>query len=234
MRILITGSSGAIGGAIVIKLMEQGHEVFGIDKELNPNLVHQLSCDLSTQNGLEEGLEWIETSAEHFGALINCAGVTFPSENRFDIQVYYKTMRINLEIPFIFSGALIQKALRNKQPLSIVNITSLGAHQGFPDNPSYQVSKAGLSQLSRSISVDFGRYNIRANNLVPGYIRTPMTEKSYFDKAANEARASRSALKRWGEPSDLLGAVELLISDSSNFIAGSDIFVDGGWHINGL
>ena len=234
MKILITGSSGAIGGAIAHKLLEQGHEIFGIDKEHNPDLVSQITCDLSSQSGLEAGLEWIDTSAEFFGALINCAGVTFPSDNQFDLQIYYKTMRINLEIPFILSGALINKAMKSKQPLSIVNITSLGAHQGFPDNPSYQVSKAGLSQLTRAISVDFGKYNIRANNLVPGYIRTPMTQKSFSDETANKARAARSTLKRWGEPSDLLGAVELLISESGSFIAGSDIFVDGGWHINGF
>jgi NAD(P)-dependent dehydrogenase (short-subunit alcohol dehydrogenase family) len=101
-------------------------------------------------------------------------------------------------------------------------------------NPSYQVSKAGLSQLTRSISVDYSKDGIRANNVVPGYIKSNMTIDSYNSEIKRVERINRSSMKRWGEPSDLIGAVHFLSSDESSFVTGADIFVDGGWNINGL
>ena len=60
---------------------------------------------------------------------------------------------------------------------SIINITSLGANFGFKSNPSYQMSKAGLKQLTKSVAMDWGHKGIRCNNIMPGYIESGMTKK---------------------------------------------------------
>ena len=117
---------------------------------------------------------------------------------------------------------------------SIVNITSLGAHLGFPRNPSYQMSKAGIRQLTKSLALDWGKKSVRVNNVCPGYIKSNMTLKSYKNAKAHKARLDRMMLNRWGTQEDIVGAVIFLISDASSYITGSDIFVDGGWTSRGL
>ena len=81
---------------------------------------------------------------------------------------------------------------------------------------------------------DFGDWNIRVNNIAPGYIYTNMTRKSFNDIALNTQRASNTMLKRWGMPTDLAGAVIFLASQASSYITGIDLYVDGGWTAKGL
>ena len=116
---------------------------------------------------------------------------------------------------------------------SIVNITSLAAERGFPNNPSYQISKAGVRQATKAMARDWGEYNIRVNNICPGYIRTMMTADSFKSPQKNKERLDNMIIKRWGTPEDLVGPVAFLISDASAYITGSDIYVDGGWICNG-
>jgi NAD(P)-dependent dehydrogenase (short-subunit alcohol dehydrogenase family) len=232
--VLITGSSGSIGMEIVKNFLRQGDIVFGIDKIKNVEDICQFIGDLENDRDLENSKEWINHSSSNYDVVINCAGLSRQTENNFDLRNFNSNLRINLEVPFLYCGLAIDKAIHESKPLSIINFTSLGAHQGFPFNPSYQISKAGLGQLTRSIAVDYGSHGIRANNLVPGYIKTSMTENSFKDANANRIRAERSALKRWGNTSDLVGAVNFLASEESAFVTGIDLFVDGGWNINGL
>ena len=117
---------------------------------------------------------------------------------------------------------------------SIINITSLGAEMGFEKNPSYQVSKAGLKQLSKALACDWGHKNIRVNNICPGYFKTSMTIKSFKNKTLKSKRDARMILKKWGTPGDLVGPCIFLASDASSYITGADITVDGGWLAKGL
>ncbi len=117
---------------------------------------------------------------------------------------------------------------------SIVNITSLGAKLGFPNNPSYQMTKSALQQLTKAIAYDWSPKGIRINNICPGYIKTKMTEKSFNDEVLNKDRLDRMLIKRWGEPEDLVGPTVFLLSNASSYITGSDVVVDGGWLSGGL
>ena len=90
---------------------------------------------------------------------------------------------------------------------SIVNITSLNAELAFPDNPAYVASKGGLKQLTKSFALDLGSRNIRVNNVGPGYIKTRMTRKSWDDLERRNFIEEKTALGRWGNPSDLSGLV---------------------------
>jgi len=115
---------------------------------------------------------------------------------------------------------------------SIINITSLGAELAFPNNPAYQISKAGLRQFTKAIARDWGESGIRANNICPGYIKTTMTAKSFSNEELNKQRKNYTLLKRWGLSKDLLGPAIFLISEASSYITGTDIYVDGGWTAN--
>ena len=117
---------------------------------------------------------------------------------------------------------------------SIINITSIGALQGFPNNPSYIASKAALSQMTKGLAIDFSEYNIRVNNIAPGYIHTDMTDKSFQDNEKHQERQKRMIIQRWGTPDDIVGASIFLASKASSYITGSDIIIDGGWTSKGL
>ena len=88
--------------------------------------------------------------------------------------------------------------------------------------------------LSKSLAKDWGKYGIRVNNLGPGYISTKMTKKSFKDKKANLIRKKHTLLNRWGTTNDLVGPAIFLASDSSKYVTGHDLYVDGGWLANGL
>ena len=117
---------------------------------------------------------------------------------------------------------------------SIINISSIGSKIGFPNNPSYLSSKGALNQLTKSLANDFAEANIRVNALLPGYIKTKMTEKSFKNENENKKRIDRMILKRWGKPKDIIGAAIFLCSESSSYVTGSEIVIDGGWTSKGL
>jgi gluconate 5-dehydrogenase len=94
--------------------------------------------------------------------------------------------------------------------------------------------KGALRQLTRSLALDLGRKGVRANCIAPGYFRTEMTRLSWGDPQREQARAERTAVGRWGVPSDLAGAVVFLASDASAYVTGHDLLIDGGWSIKGL
>ena len=117
---------------------------------------------------------------------------------------------------------------------SIINITSIGAELGFPNNPAYIAAKGALKQLTKSLALDLGPFGIRVNNIGPGYFRTDMTKGSWNDPQLEEDRIRRTILGRWGEPDDLAGAAIFLASEASRYITGQDLYVDGGWLAKGL
>jgi gluconate 5-dehydrogenase len=75
---------------------------------------------------------------------------------------------------------------------------------------------------------------IRVNTLSPGYVHTEMTAKSHADPNLHAQRQRHTVLGRWGEPDDLVGAAIFLASQASAYVTGQEIFVDGGWIVNGL
>jgi NAD(P)-dependent dehydrogenase (short-subunit alcohol dehydrogenase family) len=88
--------------------------------------------------------------------------------------------------------------------------------------------------MSKAMALDLGKFNIRVNSLVPGYIHTEMTNSSFNDPKKSAVRSERTMLGRWGETKDLIGAAIFLASDASAYITGTDLIVDGGWTAKGL
>ena len=115
---------------------------------------------------------------------------------------------------------------------SIINITSLNSELGFPNNPAYVSTKGALKQLTKSLAVDLGIYDIRVNNVGPGYIKTNMTKMGW--KNNRKQIEDRTILGRWGEPDDLVGTIIFLLSPAASYITGQDIYVDGGYLAKGL
>jgi 2-keto-3-deoxy-L-fuconate dehydrogenase len=123
--------------------------------------------------------------------------------------------------------------LRKGTGRAIVNIASLAGLRNM-DSPldAYQVSKAAVVSLSRSLAEQLGPEGIRCNTVCPGAILTPMVESLYAESPQRRTdMESRTPLRRLGTPNDISAAVAFLLSENASFITGIDLVVDGGWVI---
>lgn len=240
--VLITGAGRGIGREIAIGMAERGAFVYCIDisfpNKVPKNLVNYLSgirCDITNANKFRLICDKIFDRHQKINILINNAGVTYTkkSDEIYTKTKWDKTIKINLTSAFTCSQIVFEYMMKNKKG-SIINITSVNAELGFPNNPAYVASKGGLKMLGKALARDWGRYGVRVNNLGPGYIRTNMTEMNYMNKKIRKDREAHTMLVRWGTPKDLIGPCIFLASDASEYITGQDIYVDGGWTANGL
>ena len=216
--IIVTGSAGGNGRAIVTALQKYGANVITADLP---------DYDVTNNNDLDS----LVSQSNEIHGLVNCAGVTFGNDLfEYTDDDWEKTYQVNLKAPYELSRR-VAKIMKSTGG-SIINITSLNAELAFPNNPAYMATKGGLKQLTKSLALDLGKYDIRVNNIGPGYIRTNMTKKGWSNN--RKKIEDRTILGRWGEPEDLIGTVIFLLSNASSYITGQDIYVDGGYLVKGL
>ena len=208
---LVTGAGGAIGNAIASGLLHAEATVILVDCDFELLLrqtqslrkegleAHCISCDLSQPNEIASLVDEVRDQFTHLDVLINNAGVTSPHEVLdYPLSSWEETMQVNLCAPFL----LAQQVARMMQASggSIINITSINAEVGFPNNPAYAAAKGGLKQLTKALAVDLGPFGIRVNNIGPGYTFTAMTAKSYNDSQTREQRRPAHDLEAVGRP----------------------------------
>lgn len=240
--VIITGAARGNGKAIaegflfngaIVYFVDKIEEIIDIVKKTGHRNAHPVICDLANKNSMKELVSEVVSKNNRIDILVNNAGISLSSDDPYAEHLWDETFAINLKAVFILSN-LVVDVMKRQRSGSIINITSLGAELGFPGNPSYVASKGGLKQLTKAMARDWAQFNIRVNNICPGYIRTNMTLKSYGNPKLKYERDNRIMLNRWGEPSDLVGPALFLASDASSYITGIDLPVDGGWLSKGL
>lgn len=112
---------------------------------------------------------------------------------------------------------------------SMVFFSSIRSQVVEPGQGVYAATKAGTLQMIRAAAAEWGTQGVRANAVAPGVVETPLTQQIKDQPAWYDAYATKSALGRWSQPSELVGAVVYLASDASSFVTGSLMIVDGGW-----
>jgi NAD(P)-dependent dehydrogenase (short-subunit alcohol dehydrogenase family) len=112
---------------------------------------------------------------------------------------------------------------------SIVVFSSMRAHSVEPGQSVYAATKAGVIQLVRTASAEFGPAGVRVNAIAPGVVETPLTAQIKNNPDWYEAYAAKSALGRWSQPAEMAGAVVYLASEAASFVTGAVLNVDGGW-----
>lgn len=242
--VLLTGASGGIGIAIARAFLEAGAYVItvirrenvdwqGLD-EMFPDTLLQHYCDLSDAVSVQNFGELTCNTYPDIDVLINNACLNnLPSDNQYDLDVLEQIRKVGLDAPYILCG-LIAPNMASRGKGSIINITSINAEAAWPNNPAYVTVKSALRMFTKSIALDYGLQNVRANNLSPGYIHTAMTDESFNDPKAYKERSDKTMLGRWGLPEEVANVCLFLASDASSYITGADITVDGGWLAKGL
>jgi len=166
----------------------------------------------------------VAVAVEEFGGLdilVNNAGIAnFAPIEDYTLEQWNLIIAINLTGTFNGIKASIP-ALKKSGHGSIINISSTAGIKGVAALPGYTAAKFAVRGLTKEVAIDLGRYNIRANSIHPGNIRTPMTDGLDVDQ-------SLVPLGRMGEAAELSAMVLFLASDESSFSTGAEFIADGG------
>lgn len=236
---VVTGASRGIGEAIAVALARAGADVLGLSRTGRGeggslSNLHHRACDVTDS---ENWQPIFEKELKQLDILVNAAGISIPasqpSDDKAAVARFRNMIEANLAVPYGLTLAALP-LLRRSANASVINITSINSQRGFPDNPGYVAAKAGLAGLTRALAVDFGKYRIRVNAIAPGYVHTNMTSKSFADPLLNEQRRRHTLLGRWGMAEEIGSAAVFLASDASSYMTGQEMFVDGGWIVNGM
>ncbi len=240
---LVTGGSRGIGLAVAKGLAQNGAGVAIIarDKdrlqaakqqiqECSDKKVWIFSFDLGDTKGIEALFKDIISETGRIDILINCAGTTAraPAED-VDLEAWNQVMQVNLTAAFVISQAFCRHRKQLNKAGRIINIGSLMCQGARPTTVAYASSKGGLLMLTKSLAVEWAKYNINVNAIGPGFIATDLTAKLQADEDFNRWVLSKTPLERWGQPGDIVGTAVFLASSASDFVTGQIVYVDGGW-----
>lgn len=162
-----------------------------------------------------------------FDVLVNCQGVARP-DREWEEDEFLTVMDINLNSAMRLAR-VAHPGLKERRG-NIVNFASMLSYLADPAVPSYTASKTGILGLTRALAHQWGADGIRVNAVAPGYHKTEMTKPLWSDPPAAEKIAQRAAAKRWGTTEDLVGPTLFLASDAAEFVTGTVLPVDGGYH----
>ena len=124
---------------------------------------------------------------------------------------------------------MISSKNRKKIGGAIVNMSSQMGHVGGPIRSVYNMNKWGLEGLTKGMSLDLAKYNIRVNTVCPTFVVTPMTKKFLKNKKFKRETLNNIPLGRFAELSEIASSVVFLASDAASMITGTSLLVDGGW-----
>ncbi|GAB5097763.1 SDR family NAD(P)-dependent oxidoreductase [Caballeronia sp. HLA56] len=163
---------------------------------------------------------------ESLDILVNSQGISRPGQE-YDDATFLNVMDINLISAMRLSSAMLPLLTRSRG--TIINIASMLSYLADEEVPAYCASKSGILGLTRALAHRYGRDGVRVNAIAPGYHRTAMTHGLWSAEPAASQIARRTALKRWGEADDLVGAAVFLSTPASRYVTGATLAVDGGY-----
>ena len=230
--ILVTGASSGIGKATAIECSKMGASVVIIGRDeirlketyndLEGNSHSLYLADLTS----DEDQELLLTKLNSLNGLVHSAGII----KRVPLKLiskksYEEILKINLLAP-AFLTKLLYKSKLLKPEASIVFISSVGSNLASPGNIMYMSSKGGLNSFMKGTALELAEYGIRVNAIEPGMIKTNLTKTIPDEELEKDVK--RYPLGRYGSPEEVAFAAIYLLSDSSKWITGSIITIDGG------
>jgi 3-oxoacyl-[acyl-carrier protein] reductase len=232
---LVTGATGAIGGAIARALHAQGATVTlsGTRREQLDTLaaelgarVHVLPCDLSDMDAVEKLVPDAEEKMGQLDILVANAGMN--RDNLF-VQLkdedWDKVIAVNLTSTFRLTRAAVKVMMRRRYG-RVIGISSVVGFTGNPGQGNYTASKAGMVGMMKSVAAEYAKRNVTANCIAPGIIASAMTDK--LNDKQRETIMSKVPAGKLGTPLDVAAAAVYLASDEAHYVTGQTIHVNGG------
>ncbi len=242
----VTGASYGLGMAYAMALAEAGATVVfnssnaeRVQKAISEYKaagfdIYGAVCDVTKEDEVASFVADVEKRFGTINILINNAGIIkrIPM-TEMTLAEWEDVINVDLTGPFICSKAVIPAMIKAGGG-KIINACSMMSEFGRETVSAYASAKGGLKMLTRNICSEYGRYNIQCNGIGPGYIDTPQTaplrqrgadgSMNPFDRFIR----SKTPARRWGHTDDLKGLAVFLASNSSDFVNGQIIYIDGG------
>jgi 2-deoxy-D-gluconate 3-dehydrogenase len=236
-RALVTGASRGLGAAMAEALAAAGARVALHGSTTDPAPVAArigrdavaLVADLRSRADADLLVDEAIRQLDGLDILVNNAGIIRRADATDTLDEDWDDV-IELDLTSVFrlcraAGRHMLARGRGK----IVNVSSLLAFQGGIRVPAYAAAKGGIAQLTKALANEWASRGVNVNAIAPGYMRTDNTRALLDDPARSRAILERIPAGRWGEPSDLGGAVVFLASSASDYVHGHVLAVDGGW-----
>ncbi|WP_116810067.1 SDR family NAD(P)-dependent oxidoreductase [Steroidobacter cummioxidans] len=238
--VLITGASSGFGAHFAQVLASEGAKVglaarrvevlesIAAEIRKSGGVAATTKLDVANSESVRQAVQAIEQELGPIDVLVNNSGVSISkplleqTEEDFDA-----VLNVNLRGAFLVATEAARRMKASGKGGSIINIESILSFRQAGQIAPYAASKAGLTQLTRSMALELARYKIRVNGIAPGYFATEIN-KEFFDTEGGLTMIKRMPMRRLGELEELTGPLLLLASDASSYMNGATIVVDGG------
>jgi gluconate 5-dehydrogenase len=237
---LVTGSSRGIGKALAFALARAGCTVVLNGRDAasvlqardeivgTGGIAHPAVFDVTDSAAVEAGVADAERGAGPIDILVNNAGLQIrKSITEFADDEWHRLIATNLTGAF-FVGRAVARRMTARHAGKIVNICSLQSEVARPGIAPYSASKGALKMLTKGMCADLAAHGIQVNAIGPGYFATEMTAPLVADAEFSAWVRRRTPAGRWGDVSELTGALIFLSSRASDFVNGQIVYVDGG------
>lgn len=241
---IVTGAAKGIGYAIAKRLLLDGARIVLAD--IDHDAVHRaardlelfgtvrpMAADISDKLDIHNLLTFTSATFGEVDILVNNAGITHQapfldlSEEDFD-----RVMRVNAKGAFLCGQAaarrMVERVEAGGNAGTIINISSVNAVFGLPDQLAYSVSKGALNQLTKSMALALAPWGIRVNAIGPGSVETNMLEGINPSLENRKRLATQTPLQRIGQPGEIAAITSFLASEDASYITGQIIYADGG------
>jgi len=233
---IITGAGRNIGEAAAKLFAEEGAAIAVVDMDqkradkvtgaitATGGKARTYICDVSQEDQIIATVKQTAADWGRIDILINNVAIS-DNKHLFDITKteWDRVLAVSLTAPMLFSKYAAKEMVAGGRGGKIVNVSSTSGHYGRSRAIAYTSAKAGVVNLTRSLAIQLAPYNIRVNCVVPNKIGSPVGKDEF-----NPDRKVVNLRNRPGEPIDLARAMLFLASEDSDFVAGTELFVDGG------
>lgn len=237
---LVTGASRGLGAALARALAESGADVILVARgdlsatralvESAGRRAYTFSADQASRPSLDRLMAALGDTLPMPDILVNNGGTIKRAPFvESPLADWDEVIETNLTSVFRLSQRVAAAWVAAKRPGKIIHTASMLSFQGGVRVAAYTASKSALAGLTRLMANELAPHHINVNSIAPGYMATDNTAQLRADPVRNQAILDRIPAARWGESSDLAGAVVFLASPASNYVHGHILAVDGGW-----
>jgi NAD(P)-dependent dehydrogenase (short-subunit alcohol dehydrogenase family) len=234
---LVVGAGSGIGQAAAVGLAAFGARVYCAD--INAQGIAETVNMVQDQTGQAEAVTLDMRDAQMIAETVAKLDpidilVSTPSINvrkpmlQISEEEFERVISLNLKGTFLLMKSVAQGMAERGQG-SIIVFSSIRSVVVEPGQSVYAATKAGITQLVRTLAAELGPRGVRVNAIAPGIVETPLTQQITSQPEWYQAYGNKSALQRWAQPHELVGMVVYLASEASSYVTGSLMFVDGGW-----
>jgi NAD(P)-dependent dehydrogenase (short-subunit alcohol dehydrogenase family) len=238
---LVTGSAQGLGREIAFAFAKNGANLVLADVAYPEETAKHIEgmgvrctpikADVSDEPNVTRLKETAISECRCVDILVNNAGLSqlsYTASEDLPVEEWDKVIQVNLKGTFLCCKHIGRSMIENGGG-NIVNIASTAGITGVPRAPAYCASKAGVILLTKSLALEWARYGIRVNAVAPHYLETELTKGLRNSERVYRGLTSAIPMKRFGKPSEVIGAVLFLSTQASSFTTGSVITVDGGY-----